>query len=392
MLTISATLELLKAYLAGNIAPESDTGLEVLFEKYPGLQAMLDNLNNPDELEGLLKDYAQSSNPAAQEREQRLLTTILSQIEKESFKPAKTTIKLLYRYAVAAAVLIALGFGFWKFQHQPQQDDTHVFELAQELMPGGNKAMLTSSDGTSLTLNEDRMGIVMGKDITYDDGTVLLADKENKTPILTLTTPKGGQYQISLADGTKVWLNADSKLRYPKVFTAGQRRVELEGEAYFEVASNPKKPFIVQTAYEEVKVLGTHFNVNAYGDEQESKVSLLEGKVEVSLSPTISKQLSPGQQSIVRGDHMRVQSVNMEESIAWKNGEFMFNNENLGTALRQVARWYAIDIEVDPALAGITLWGSVSRLESFDKVLKIIKMTDDNIKINLEGRRVRLMK
>lgn len=149
---------------------------------------------------------------------------------------------------------------------------------------------------------------------------------------------------------------------------------------------------MVQTDKEKVEVLGTHFNVNSYTEEKESKVSLIEGRVKVSVDGMRETLLDPGHQSVVSGQRIRVQEFNVEESMAWKNGEFMFNNENLGTALRQVERWYDVDIQVDPQLAQINLWGTVSRMETFDKVLKVIKMTDDNIKIKLDGRRVRLMK
>lgn len=395
MHSISVTIELLKAYFDGTIHPDNHPALKAIFEKYPDLRPMVDKLEQPAQIKSLLATYGMLSSTAESLRAERILHNLLETIQASSAQPRpsfKQRIKPFYGYVAAACLLVALGVGLWQYPRTTVDPDKELLVLAQEFVPGGNRATLSSSDGTSLALNEDRMGIVMGKDITYDDGSILLADKADKAPILTLSTPKGGQYQISLADGTKVWLNADSKLRYPKTFSGVQRRVELDGEAYFEVAQHSNQTFVVRTSQEEVEVLGTHFNVNAYKNDLESKVSLLEGKVKVSLSNTNNRMLQPGQQTVVKDGAMRVQPVNLEESIAWKNGEFMFNNEPLGTALRQVARWYAIEIEVDPALAGITLWGTVSRFESFDKVLKIIKMTDDNIKINLDGRRVRLMK
>jgi len=298
----------------------------------------------------------------------------------------------MYASAVAACLLMVFTTVLLKFKEEPISDETKVFLQAQQMNPGSNRAILSSADGTEISLNEDRLGIVMGDEITYDDGSVLMDEMKSASLMMTLSTPKGGQYQIVLADGTKVWLNADSKLIYPKRFTEDQRVVELVGEAYFEVATNKQKPFIVHTENESVEVLGTHFNVKSYSDERESKVSLLEGKVKVSIPNTVQKILSPGQQSVVIGKSMRIQDVDLDETIAWKNGEFMFNNESLVSALRQVSRWYDIDIQVDPSLSRVMLWGTVSRLDNFDKVLKIIKMTDDNIKINLDGRKVRIMK
>jgi len=390
--TITEITELLKRYLEGTIHPESHVGLQQLFEKYPDLLLIVNELEDPAQLEASLVAFKQLYTLDAAVQEQRVLDRILQQVEvapQPKVKNKQLTV-LLYA-AVAACVLLAIGLTFRKIKEKPVYSEEETLELAEQLTPGGNRAVLTASDGTALTLSEDKVGIVMGDDITYDDGSVLLSDKEAAV-MLTLSTPKGGQYQIVLADGTKVWLNAGSKLQYPKTFTGNVREVELDGEAYFEVAKNKQKPFIVSTGNEKVEVMGTHFNVNAYAEDHESKVSLLEGKVRVSIPQGGEKVLNPGQQTVVRGERIRVQEVNLDEIMAWKNGEFMFNNETLRTALRQVSRWYDIDIQVDPALADITLWGTVSRLDNFDKVLKVIKMTDDNIKINLDGRKVRLMK
>lgn len=390
--TIPEITELLKRYVAGDIHPDSHIGLRQLFEKYPDLLLLVSELEDPAQLEVRLTEFKQLYTLDAAVQEQRILDRILQQVEFEpKAKPKNKQRTILLYAAVAASILLAIGLTFLKTKDKPVYNEAETLELAEQLTPGGNRATLTASDGTTLALNEDKVGIVMGEDITYDDGSVLLSDKEAVVK-LTLSTPKGGQYQIVLADGTKVWLNAGSKLQYPKVFTGDVREVELDGEAYFEVAKNKQKPFIVHTRNEKVEVIGTHFNVNAYSEDHESKVSLLEGKVRVSLPKGGEKLLNPGQQTVVHGDNMRVQEVNIDEIIAWKNGEFMFSNETLRSALRQVSRWYDIDIQVDPTLADITLWGTVSRMDNFDKVLKVIKMTDDNIKINLDGRKVRLMK
>ncbi|QBQ42092.1 DUF4974 domain-containing protein [Sphingobacterium psychroaquaticum] len=392
MLTIEYTVQLLKAYVEGRIHPDTHIELRQLFEQHPELFVQVDRLTDPTHLEAVLLDYKQLYAPAYRKQEQRVLDRIFTQINEEQVVRYKKRKRLFVRYAAAASVVFVLGVGLWKFTYKPTYTEAQVLEKAQDFIPGGNRATLTTSDGTRLDLNEERLGIVMGGDIKYDDGSVLLADAESKATFLTLSTPKGGQYQVVLSDGTKVWLNAASSLRYPKVFGTQQRMVFVEGEAYFEVAKNKQKPFVVQTDKEKVEVLGTHFNVNSYTEEKESKVSLIEGRVKVSVDGMRETLLDPGHQSVVSGQRIRVQEFNVEESMAWKNGEFMFNNENLGTALRQVERWYDVDIQVDPQLAQINLWGTVSRMETFDKVLKVIKMTDDNIKIKLDGRRVRLMK
>lgn len=393
--TIAYILPLLKAYLKGEIHPQDNQELRDLFEKYPDLLLMINQLDDEDKLHSVLVEYKKLYTIEQEAQEKRVLEQIMLRIHQQEsvsiVKDRRRTIRI-YISAVAACLLMVFTTVFLKFKEGSNSDETKVFLQAQQMIPGSNRATLTSADGANISLNEDRLGIVMGDEITYDDGSVLVDELKSASLMMTLSTPKGGQYQIVLADGTKVWLNADSKLVYPKIFTESQRVVELVGEAYFEVATNKQKPFIVHTENESVEVLGTHFNIKSYPDEKESKVSLLEGKVKVSIPNTVEKVLSPGQQSVVIGKGMRIQDVDLDEIMAWKNGEFMFNNESLVSALRQVSRWYDIDIQVDPSLSRVMLWGTVSRLDNFDKVLKIIKMTDDNIKINLDGRKVRIMK
>lgn len=392
---IQHIIQLLKQYLSGVEHPSGNERLKQLFDQYPGLFERIHQLDDPEKLEQALVEYGAFQESIATEGKQRVLNNILQQIhvDKPEVRRSTRSYHRIFRYTAAAATVVAiLSFGIWKLSQKPLTPELQAVKEAEKINPGTNKAILSTADGTVIELNEDHSGIVVGDVITYNDGSVLLKDEAYKNTSLTLATPRGGQYQITLPDGTKVWLNAASKLSYPKVFSDKQRLVELDGEAYFEVARKEHQPFIVKTSSEQVEVLGTHFNVNSYAGEEISKVALAEGKVNVRLNNNESKILHPGQQTVVQGKRLRVEEVNVEEAIAWKNGEFMFNNEPLPSAMRQLARWYDIDIEVDPALQRLALWGSVSRLENFDKVLKIIKMTDDNIQVSIAGRRVRLMK
>jgi len=213
-----------------------------------------------------------------------------------------------------------------------------------------------------------------------------------KSNRLTLSTPRGGQYQVELSDGTKVWLNAASKLHYPREFLDNHRTVELEGEAYFEVSSGKHRPFIVKTKNEAVEPLGKHFNVTAYINEWLPYVTLLEGKVSVSLENERSKILLPGQQSAVKGAVMQVNEINVAESVAWKNGEFMFNKESLGSVMLKLSRWYDIEVEMTDGVKDLRVWGSVSRYDTFDEILQVIKAIDDSIHFEIDGRRVKIMK
>lgn len=397
MYTIDHIIQLLQAYLKGEILPNEHAELSMLFEKYPELQDLAKKLEDPANLREELQAYEEfsTSDPA---QEQRILSNIMDKIEAQVDQQPKRRWMQYGWYAAAACFIAVVGLGIWQINKRDGIDTSDpatpvdAVKLAENLLPGGNRATLQLADGTGIGLDQQQVGIVMGDEITYTDGSVALATAKDEKRMMILSTPRGGQYQIALADGTKVWLNADTRLRYPNKFTDKQRVVELDGEAYFEVAKAAGKPFIVVTAKEKVEVLGTHFNVYSFPKEKESKVSLLEGKVKVSVPAGKTRLLQPGEQASVQGEELSVQQVPVDESIAWKNDEFMFNNEPLGTALAQVARWYDIDIEIDPSVAKMKLWGSVSRLDNFDKVLKIIKMTDDKIKVQIEGRRVRLMK
>ncbi|MDR2282615.1 MAG: FecR domain-containing protein [Sphingobacterium sp.] len=387
-------VDLLKEYLKGTIHPDNHLELKTLFEEYPDLFDLVHNLEDPSGLQQALQEYRYFHDPKSVQNKEQTLQNILQRIEKKPKQGIRiATYRSLLRYTAAASILAFLSLGIWYLLSRPNPNtDLQAFKEAEKLSPGGNRATLLAADGSIIELNESHSGIVIGDQITYNDGSLLLKDTQEELALLTLSTPKGGQYHVTLPDGSKVWLNADSRLKYPNRFTGLLREVELDGEAYFEVTSNAKQPFVVKTPSEQVEVLGTHFNVNSYRDEEASKVALLEGKVHVVADNRQSSTLSPGQQTFFSNNQMKTQNINAEESIAWKNGEFTFNNESLGAAMRQVARWYDIEIEVDPSLKQLALWGSVSRLDNFDKVLKIIKMTDDNIKIKIEGRRVKIMK
>ncbi|WP_398454071.1 FecR domain-containing protein [Sphingobacterium thalpophilum] len=391
MYQIDHIIQLLHAYLKGELPAEQYQELEQLFKKYPQLHIKIKKLEDPRQLRKELQAYSEIQEKETGRREERILSNIIQRIG----YPTKANPSIRRRrygwYAVAACLIGLIGLVFWKMNSDKTGPANETAKLAAALLPGGNKATLQLADGTELGLDQQQGGIVMGENITYQDGSLALAAGGEDGRMMTLSTPKGGQYQIKLSDGTKVWLNADTRLRYPNKFAA-ERIVELDGEAYFEVTKVAGKPFIVATKKEKIKVLGTHFNVYSFAQEHESKVSLLEGKVQVSIPAGNTKTLHPGEQTVLSGENLLVQQVQVDEAIAWTNDEFMFSDEPLGTALTQVARWYDIEIEVDPVLAGIKLWGSVSRLDNFDKVLHVIKMTDDKIKVQIEGRRVKLMK
>ena len=196
---------------------------------------------------------------------------------------SKRRIFPLYRWLSIAAVAVVLIIGSYQFFDNGKEQPMQVAETIEDVDPGTNRATLTLENSSSIALSEDKTGITIGKDgILYEDGTIITENDQAQYAVLS--TPQKGQYQAILPDGTKVWLNAESSLRYPTAFTGGERRIELKGEAYFEVSHNTKQPFIVETASQQVKVLGTEFNINSYDNEPNTVTTLITGSVELSRS------------------------------------------------------------------------------------------------------------
>ncbi|HLT86338.1 MAG TPA: FecR domain-containing protein [Sphingobacterium sp.] len=392
MQRIDHIVNLLKDYLWGDLDAQRTAEVDHLFLEYPHLKEIIEEMDSEEGLRTALDSYEELYTEAFLKREERILSHVLSRIK---YEPALSRPRLIWKrltiYSSVAAIAIMVLFAIIIWRQNPLEPQA-VGQAINAFAPGGNRASLTLSNGQQIELSDAYSGIIVDDQIAYEDGSKLFDDNIDKQTMLTLSTPRGGQYQIILPDGTKVWLNAESKLHYPYRFSTGVRLVELEGEAYFEVAHQKNTPFIVTTSKEKVEVLGTHFNINSYRSDENSTVALLEGKVKVSLEGDVTNVLNPGQQSVVRGGMMEIRSVNVDESVAWKNGEFMFNNETLASVMKKVARWYDIEIDVSPGLKDVEIWGSVSRYDNFNTVLKLIKMTDDRIRFQVEGRRVRVMK
>ncbi|MEQ7800354.1 FecR domain-containing protein [Pedobacter sp. ASV1-7] len=313
----------------------------------------------------------------------------------------KTT-RLYYRIAgVAAVLLIITGLYLFIYQvHEPVKQI--VTKTSVHIPPGSNKAVLTLANGERVLLNDAENGKLAqqsGNSIIKEaDGKLVYSADINKAGSLVynkIETPKGGQYQLRLPDGTKVWLNAASSLKFPATFNGvGQRKVELNGEAYFEVSKNKDKPFIVSTEKQEIEVLGTHFNVNSYQDESETKTTLLEGSVNVMRrGSTKGTILSPGQQLVVSnaGTLLHIKIANIDEAMAWKDGKFIFNDQNLQTIMRQISRWYDVDVEYKGnRTANKVFGGTISRFESLEQALEILELTG-SVHFVVEGRRVIVM-
>ncbi len=305
-----------------------------------------------------------------------------------------------YSLMAAAAVLIFISLGIMLYSQKGEGQPKQLIkaEVVQDVLPGGNKAFLTLANGTKLSLTDANDGELAKQAgisiIKTEDGQLVYnisgaGKAENAAPLFnTIETPRGGQYQINLPDGSRIWLNAASSLRYPVVFAGNERQVELRGEAYFEIAENKARPFKVISNNQVVEVLGTHFNINSYADEGSVKTTLLEGSVKIR-SGNKSVMLRPGQQASVN-TAIVVTEADVYESVAWKNGKTQFSNADIKTIMRMLSRWYDVEVEYQGEMIGTGFGGSVSRSKNISEILKLLELTGD-VHFKIEGRRVTVM-
>lgn len=289
------------------------------------------------------------------------------------------------RIAIAASILLTLSAGLLFYTLRRSAGNRNAEILYQnDIAAGTNKAFLTFADGRTMQLSETKTGVVIGDvSLKYSDGSAVeKRDLALDRRTITVTTPRGGTYQVRLPDGTKVWLNAASSLTYSINANADKgvktRNVVLDGEAYFEVSHDKTRPFVVKSASQEVSVLGTHFNVNSYGNESSTKTTLLEGSVSINHAIV----LNPSQQSVVNGaKQITVKSVDVTEVVAWKDGNFKFSNVPLEEIMRQLERWYDIKVIYRGTVGKETFNGVISRKASLSRILKILEKGGVSFKI-----------
>lgn len=320
----------------------------------------------------------------------------MSQLKAPVKKQRKIRNLLLWIPAAAALLLVGL-WGLYD-QHPQEETATLLVQGKQDVAPGGNKAILKLANGQQVILDEVGIGdISQQADVVVlkkADGSIVYQIEEqagSAAPALrnSISTPRGGQYHLTLSDGTKVWLNAASSISYPVHFASKRREVEITGEVYFEVQHNDR-PFVVKSRDQEVEVLGTHFNINAYEEERYTKTTLAEGSVKVGNSRT-SNLLKPGQQALLNEGTMQVIHVDTEAEIAWKNGDFSFKNQPTKALMRHLARWYVIDIDYSGYTErNDTFSGEISRSRNLSAVLRMLEKTN-SIQFRIEGKRLYIM-
>jgi hypothetical protein len=363
----------------------------------------LDGNASPAE-QRLLEEYysrLQEEGGAAMEPDQELLLKekIYQAIEAGIKKPGLKSVAGWKKLAIAASLFLAIGLGFYliNFKSRQQHKEEMLSQSAsrvEDLPPGRDAAILTLADGKIVNLEKAPGNIVNsnGMQIINTNGLLQYQGKTSDHRLVynTLSTARGNQYQLQLEDGTKVWLNSASTLRFPVAFKGAERKVELSGEAYFEVAHNPAKPFKVVMDKQVIEVLGTHFNVNGYKDEAVVRTTLLEGSLRTSIANGESSLIKPGEQSVLRDAHLTINhSPDVEKVMAWKNGWFEFDQMDLDAIMRQVSRWYDVDIEYEGNLPNEKYGGRIRKSLPLSAVIDMMKM--NGVECSLNGKILRVL-
>lgn len=323
---------------------------------------------------------------------QRIDKNIDAHLAKAPVLPQPKQVSIWTKVMVAASVLIISSIGGYFLLNKSFRSGQPIFSSTTDFAPGGSRAILTLGNGKQIMLNDAHNGTLASQgNATISkskDGTVVYSQKGKGLPDIRnlLSTPRGSEYRLVLADGTCAYLNSSSSINYPASFTENFREVEITGEVYFEVAHNASKPFRVKTGTQTVEVLGTHFNINAYQKTGAIKTTLLEGSVAVK-STGKAKIIKPGQQAVFTGNAFSVSEVDIAEVTAWKDGFFDFTDADIHTVMQEFSRWYDLDIVFDGPQTKETFTGRIPRSWSFAKVMKIME-TFKSAHIRAQGRRI----
>lgn len=318
-------------------------------------------------------------------------------------------VRAWYQVGVAASILAMLTVGLYFYTNRTIDTQLVLSESPNIkekpiIKPGGDKAVLTLSDGSKIILEDAKKGLLAnqaGVSIQKTaDGELLYSFAKNLNSVSEalpeeviynkIETPYGGKYQINLPDGSKVWLNSASTLRFPALFSGNTREVELNGEAYFDVAKNPNKPFKVITKDQIVEVLGTQFNINSYSDEETFKTTLIEGSVKIIYKDRVVL-LSPGQQFQPNMKSSKVIEADTEEVTAWKNGYFLFKDEDIRSIMRKISRWYNVEVNYSGNIPDVGFGGNISRSKDINEVLNVLQLTNA-VHFKVEERRITVMR
>lgn len=371
--------------------------IKLLFERYLNNHASREetaelfqyfqDTNNKEALEQMIENQLESRDKE-ELIDKMILDRVFGKIDLDT-EPQNITSPTWYKITgVAAAIILIISISYLFLNRSTYNDHT-----ATIIEPGRDKATLVLSSGKTIVLEDvangkltEELGTTIEKTEKGGINYKIEGNTDVRIAMNLLNVPKGGQFQITLSDGTKVWLNSNSSLKYPSAFSTSERRVELTGEAYFEVSKNKQKPFIVETSLQKVEVLGTKFNINAYDDESSTQTSLAEGSVRVSCKNNTTL-LKPGQQSTLTDQNIAVRSINLDQVLDWKNGDFNFSNNNLKEIMRKISRWYNIEVIFEGPISQETYVAQISRKKRLNDVLRALQLSG-SIKYSIRNNKL----
>jgi len=401
MMTIDNLTNLFMAHLRGDLSDAAQEELNQWLARSDRNRRLFASINDEEQLRQLVLSYYQETE---EDNEAIILSKIRARIGENStgtpVRPIYTQRRWIW---LAASLLIAVGIGGYLLLNKKEKPQAPVVAgKPADIPPGHDGAVLTLADGSQVVLDSLGNGVIAtqnGTQVVLNNGALAYTKNDGSMkPVYNyLFTPRGRQFQLLLPDGTKAWLNAASSLRYPTVFTGNTREVEVTGEVYFEVAKNAQQPFIINVNKQmQVLVLGTHFNINAYDDEPAVKTTLLEGSLKVtaigSRQSAMDKMqeviLKPGQQAVL-GPHLPLAinySPDIDKAIAWKSGVFNFEDAKLEEVMRQIGRWYDIEVVYEKGIPDIVFGGKMTNDVSLSGLLRSLQEMDVHFRV--EGRKL----
>ncbi len=382
-----------------------------LLDKYIAGEASLEEEQRLLNFYGSFKSSSEiESIPGMKNLKDKIFDKISDKITPEEDYSRSFNLYYLKSFSIAAMILLTITTGIYFYSNRTIQVEEQFVEInvKNDILPGNNKAILTLANGSKISLDDAANGLLASEGniaITKTENGEIVYEKNNleknndilnHAAINTIQTPKGGKFQVRLPDGSKVWLNSASTLSYPTAFTGSERKVKLKGEAYFEIASNKKIPFRVESDGQIVEVLGTHFNINSYDDEDFTKTTLLEGSVKVILhskSDVLGKtrMLKPGEQSLTNSSQsgIRIENADTEKAVAWKNGYFKFKNTPIQQIMREVERWYDVELVYEGTMPTDEFTGFISNEVNISGVLKILEQSG-GVKFSVKGKKIKV--
>ncbi|PVH25503.1 FecR family protein [Sphingobacterium corticibacter] len=386
--------ELIKRYIEGKLTLEESETLTRWRKLDDTNEAFFQQVTQGEEVFGDALQWIDMEDEHAEQQLDQIKQLTFDKLHQtQSIPLRRNRIRpFIYKGAAAALLICASVFGY--FQLREHATSSENIEAAS-ILPGGNKAELVLSDGQKINLRSDKDGIVLDQELNYSDGTPLLAIDKEKLAQTTasITVPVGGKYRVTLSDGTHVHLNAQSKLTYPLLFNSQKRQVSIEGEAYFEVAqqyvNNRRVPFEVNCQDQIIRVTGTSFNVSAYADDPQTLTTLVEGSVEIETTQG-RLSLRPNEQAVVQHDRINKKQVDVASYVAWKDNNFLFFETELKDLMKQISRWYAVEVSYPKAIPPTYFYGEITREKNLSEVLRILEKAGVKFELSKAGGKVRL--